>query len=168
MHATIYTSDTGLTQKYAVMLSEMTGIPAYNISEAKDTIANGAEYFYMGWLMASRVKGYKKDKKLYTMKAVFAVGMGRSRLIMVDETIRRHHISDTKVSYLQGGFDMKKLHGFNLYIMSSMRRTLTAEFSKKGFLTDDEAEFLHMLNYGDDFVCKENIEPVTQWLNANK
>ena len=56
MKAIVYTSQTGHTQRYAQMLAERTGVPAYSLKEAGKSLRRGEEIFYMGWLMAGTVK----------------------------------------------------------------------------------------------------------------
>ena len=45
MKAIIYTSATGHTERYAKMLSEKTGIPAYPAKEAKSALPRGSEIY---------------------------------------------------------------------------------------------------------------------------
>ena len=39
MKAIIYTSNTGSTERYARLLAEQTGLPAYSLTEAKESLA---------------------------------------------------------------------------------------------------------------------------------
>ena len=48
MKAIVYTSQTGHTQRYAQMLAERTGVPAYSLKEAGKSLRRGEEIFYMG------------------------------------------------------------------------------------------------------------------------
>ena len=61
MKAIVYTSQTGHTQRYAQMLAERTGVPAYSLKEAGKSLRRGEEIFYMGWLMAGTVKGLQSN-----------------------------------------------------------------------------------------------------------
>lgn len=42
MKAIIYTSNTGSTERYARLLAEQTGLPAYSLTEAKEAVPAGA------------------------------------------------------------------------------------------------------------------------------
>ena len=42
MKAIIYTSNTGGTERYARLLAEQTGLPAYSLTEAKEAVPAGA------------------------------------------------------------------------------------------------------------------------------
>lgn len=58
MNAIIYTTNTGSTERYARLLAQKTGLPAYSLAEAKKWVFAGAEVIYLGWIMAGSVKGY--------------------------------------------------------------------------------------------------------------
>lgn len=58
MNAIIYTTNTGSTERYARLLAQKTGRPAYSLAEAKKWVFAGAEVIYLGWIMAGSVKGY--------------------------------------------------------------------------------------------------------------
>ncbi len=56
MDAIVYTSNTGSTKRYAELLSQMTGLPAFALATRRISSAN-AGIIYLGWIMASGVKG---------------------------------------------------------------------------------------------------------------
>ena len=78
MNAIIYTTNTGSTERYARLLAQKTGLPAYSLAEAKKQVFAGAEVIYLGWIMAGSVKGYAEVTKRYQVRAVCAVGMGQT------------------------------------------------------------------------------------------
>ena len=45
MKAIVYTSQTGHTQRYAQMLAERTGVPAYSLKEAGKSLRRGEDLF---------------------------------------------------------------------------------------------------------------------------
>lgn len=63
MKAIIYTSNTGSTERYARLLAEQTGLPAYSLTEAKEAVPAGA------------VKGYGAAAKRYRVRALCGFGM---------------------------------------------------------------------------------------------
>lgn len=63
MNAIIYTTNTGSTERYARLLAQKTGLPAYSLAEAKKQVFAGAEVIYLGWIMAGSVKGYAEATK---------------------------------------------------------------------------------------------------------
>ncbi len=114
--AILYTSNTGSTERYAKMMGERTGLPVYALNSAP--IPKGAEILYMGWVMASSVKGHKKACRRYRVKAVCGVCMA-STGSQIPELRKQNSIPQSiPVFTLQGGFDMKKLHGIYKFMMS--------------------------------------------------
>ena len=79
MKAIVYMSNTGSTEHYAKLLGHELNIPVYSMDEAKRNVSVGADVIYLGWVMASSVKGYKEVANRYKVNAVCAVGMDRSR-----------------------------------------------------------------------------------------
>ena len=73
IHAIIYTSNTGHTEKYAMLLGEKTGLPVYSLSEGKKKLSKGEKVIYFGWISAMRVKGLKEARAQYSVEAVCAV-----------------------------------------------------------------------------------------------
>lgn len=78
MNAIIYTTNTGSTERYAKLLAHETGLPAYSLAVAKKKVVSGAEVIYLGWIMASGIKGYAAATKRYKVCAACAVGMGQT------------------------------------------------------------------------------------------
>ena len=75
MKAIVYTSQCGHTQRYARMLSEKTGVPAYSMKEAREKLQLKDEVFYMGWLMAGTVKGIQQAMDRYIVRGAAIVGV---------------------------------------------------------------------------------------------
>jgi len=73
--AIVYTSNTGFTARYAKMIGEKAKLPVYEMAEAESKLAQGSEILYMGWLMASTVKDYRKAAKRYAIAGVCGVGL---------------------------------------------------------------------------------------------
>ena len=57
MDAIVYTSNTGTTKEYAVLLGLHTGLPVFPLTDAKKMIAKGSAIIYLGWVMASKIQG---------------------------------------------------------------------------------------------------------------
>ena len=75
MNAIIYTTNTGSTERYARLLAQETGLPAYSSAQAKKAVPANGEVIYLGWIMAGSVKGYAAAAKRYQVRAVCSVGM---------------------------------------------------------------------------------------------
>ena len=68
--AIVYTSNAGHTKQYAQLLGGKISLPAYSVKEAKRALAKGDEIIYLGWLMAGKIKGYKKANRRFSIKAL--------------------------------------------------------------------------------------------------
>mgnify|MGYP000699382709 CR=1 FL=1 len=75
MRAIVYTSRTGFTKRYAELLSEATGVPAWSAKEAAKEVPAHSEIFYMGCLEAGTVKGLDALIERYVIRGVAIVGM---------------------------------------------------------------------------------------------
>ena len=53
--AIVYTSNTGHTRQYALLLGEQLGLPAYSPDEAGSRLPGGSPVIYLGWIHASHV-----------------------------------------------------------------------------------------------------------------
>lgn len=159
MKAIVYTSNTGHTAAYARLLGEKTGLPVYSMDEAKKSLAKGTPILYLGWLMASSVKGYRRAAKQYQVCAVCGVGLCTTGALL-DEVRKTNAIpAETPLFTLQGGMDHAKLRG----LYKSMINILTRSMAKKQDRTEGEEEMLRLLQTGGYYVCEENLSTVLAW-----
>ena len=73
--AIIYTSKTGHTRQYAILLGKEINLPVYTYDEAVSQLAGESQVIYLGWIHASHVKGYSEVAKRFSVCAVCAVGL---------------------------------------------------------------------------------------------
>ena len=73
--AIIYTSKTGHTRQYALLLGKEIGLPVYSYDEAISRLVGGSRVIYLGWIHASYVKGYSSAAKRFSVCAVCGVGL---------------------------------------------------------------------------------------------
>lgn len=163
MKAIVYTSNSGFTKHYAELLAAETGLPIFELKNAAGKLNTGEEIIYMGWLIAGNIKGYKKAAKRYGIKAVCAVGMTRPSDKLISEIRDKHSITDAEVFYLQGGFNMEKLHGVYKLMMKAMAKTISKGLEAKAEKTAEEAEMLDMYKNGSDMVRIENLSGAIEW-----
>lgn len=107
---------------------ELTGLPVYDLHRVSDPQPQ-REVIFLGWLMAGNVKGYAKADRLYKVRAVCQVGMGPATKAASDKLRQKLKLSpEVQVFTLQGGFDIRRLHGPYKWIMQmkcrDIRRTL--------------------------------------------
>ena len=158
----VYTSNTGYTEKYAKLLGEQLGLPAFSAEQA-DSLPEGTEVLYLGWLMAGVVKGYKKAAQRFSVAAVCGVGMGPAG--SQDSDVRKNNAIPQKVPVftLQGGFDRTKLHGIYRFMMGVMIKVMGSSLRKKENRTPEEDAMLEMVTNGGDFVDVRQLDGVIAW-----
>ena len=166
MNAIIYTTNTGSTERYARLLAQKTGLPAYSLAEAKKQVFAGAEVIYLGWIMAGSVKGYAEAAKRYRVRAVCGVGMGQTGT-QTDSVRKKSGIpADIPLFTLQGNFNVKKLHGIYRPMMEIMVKTAGKGLAEKSDRTPEEDDMLDMMRCGGERVKAENLSAVLDWFSA--
>ena len=162
-NAIVYTSNTGYTRQYAVLLGDKTGLPVYSLEEAAQTLAAGNSVVYLGWLMAGKVQGYAKAAKRYRVEAVCGVGMGATGS-QLEDVRKTNALSDALPLFtLQGGFDITRLRGIYRLMMTVMSKTVGKTLAEKQDRTADEDAMLDLLIHGGSCVSEENLRPVLDW-----
>ena len=162
--AIVYTSNTGYTREYALMLGEKTNLPVYSLQESSGKIARDSSVVYLGWLMAGKVQGYADAAKQYSVEAVCGVGMGSTGSQIEDVRKNNSIPESTPVFTLQGGFDMNKLRGVYKMMMQVMKKTVGKKLAEKPDRTPDEEEMLDLLLHGGSRVSEENLAAVLEWI----
>lgn len=168
MKAIVYTSNTGSTAQYAKLLAHEVKLPVYSLEEARKRIPDDSEIIYLGWIMASGIKGYEQAKKRYKIDAICAVGMGQTGTQM-NEVRKKNAISDsTPLFTLQGNFDIKKLHGAYKVMMSIMLKTAGKALTRKTNRNSEEDDLLKMMFHGGERVKSENLKEIVTWYHDQK
>ena len=164
--AIVYTSETGFTQQYARMLSEETGLPTYSLDKVP-VPCGGREIIYMGWLCAEGIAGYQRAASRYRVRAVCQVGISFPSEEGLNKTRKRYNIgSEIPVFALQGGLDVKKLHGAYRVMMRVWCRKTAAELGQKASL-DEQQQFLYQAaRSGASAVKRENLAEVIEWYHT--
>ena len=157
--AIVYVSNTGYTARYAAILSQRLGIPAYTLADAVKALPAGTPVIYMGWLMAGSVKDCKKTARRFDVRAVVGVGLGDTGA--QDEQARKACAlpADVPVFTVQGGMDITKLRGPYRFVI----RMLTKVMAGKKDATPGEARMAELLQSGGDFVSEKELAAVLSW-----
>ena len=168
MDAIIYTTNTGSTERYAKLLAQETGLPAYSLADAKDVVSEDTEIIYFGWISAGAIKGYAKAAKRYHIRAVCAVGMGKTGTQV--ESVRKKTAVPVNIPLftLQGNFNVKKLHGIYRSMMEIMVKTAGKSLAAKKDRAPEEDDMLSMMLHGGERVRIENLSAVFDWYNAQQ
>ena len=128
--AIFYTSHTGYTLRYALMLADAWDLHVYDMKKDAKKLPAGTPVFYLGWLMAGSLKGYKKAARRFSVAGAAAVGMGKS-----DEQtqgVRTRHKIPGNISLfgLRGGYDSRKITGFYRSMMNTLEKFLSKKIEK--------------------------------------
>lgn len=168
IQAIVCTSETGTTAQYAHMIAERTGLPVYTLKEAGSALAANTEIAYLGWVMASGVKGFADAAKRYRVRMVCAVGMAATGT-QTDEVRKASAIpADTALFTLQGGFYLEKLRGMYRLMMRLMRKALIKQLSEKPNRTPADEDMIALLEHGGNRVSEANLAQPLAWLAAQK
>ena len=159
----VYTSNTGFTRQYAMLLGEKTGLPVYSLEEAGQRLASGNTIVYLGWLMAGKVQGYAKASARYHVAAVCGVCMGATGSQIEDVSKTNAIGSELPVFTLQGGFDMAKLRGVYKLMMKVMAKTVGKKLVEKKVRTPEEDEMLELMVHGGSRVREEYLTEIVDW-----
>lgn len=157
--AIVYTSNTGFTARYAALLSEETGLPAYSIKEAGKKLAKGASVIYLGWLFATNVKDYDKASRKYDICAVCGVGLCTTGSLLTEVRQTAKIPEGLPLFTVQGGMDHAKLKGLYKFMINALTKILVSKTQK----TDDEKAMLALLQKGGDYVDKSNLKDLLHW-----
>lgn len=161
--AIVFKSRTGHTKKYAELFGEKSGLPVYELKTAVKELPKNAEIIYLGWLMAGKVKGYKKAAKRFTVNAVCGVGMSQGDTQLTDMRKANDFPEGLPVFYLQGGFEIEKLHGIYKLMMKTIKAAVGKGLSDKENRTPEEDTMLQLLLRGGDTVSSENLTDLLNW-----
>ena len=157
--AIVYTSGTGHTRQYALLLAEQLGLPVYTLEEAAAQLPGDSPVIYLGWLHASNVKGYAKAASRFDICAVCAVGLCDTGTLTSEVRKATSIPVDIPLFTLQGGIDRGRLKGMDKLMISMLTKGLAAQ--KERSAQDDQ--MLQLLSKDESYVSPENLAEVLQW-----
>lgn len=162
--AILYTSNTGFTARYARMLAQASGIPAYDAREKRELPPWGSCVLYLGWLCAGKIKGLAAVGKRYQVRGVCAVGLAPAESGQAVSVPEGNRLGETPFFYLRGGYAPEKLTGIYKVMMYPMTKVV----SKAPAETEEQREMLAAFQNGGDWVHEAQIAPVLAWLEQNR
>ena len=157
--AIVYTSGTGHTWQYAMLLSEQTGLPVYSLDEANGQLSGGSPVIYLGWVHASHIKGYAKAAGRFSLCAVCAVGLCDTGTLTSEIRKATSIPESVPLFTLQGGMDRSRLRGMDKLMISMLTKGLASQ--KQRSAQDDR--MLELLSKDASYVSTENLAQVLQW-----
>lgn len=161
--AIIYNSHTGFSKQYAYHYAVSTGLPIYNIKEAKKKLNKNDEIIYFSWLNSNKIVKLNKLKK-YSIAYIAVCGMSFYSEELIDN-IRKTNKFDN-IYYLQGGIRWRMLNTFERIIMKFILRSLKRK-NKKGLLDKDQRVYLDRLNNGYENVDLNSLNHLIMWYNSS-
>ena len=157
--AIVYTSNTGHTRQYALLLGEQVGLPVYSLEEANSHLSGGSPVIYLGWIHASHVKGYSAAARRFAVCAVCGVGLCDTGTLISEVRKATAIAEDIPLFTLQGGIDRSRLRGMDKLLISMLAKGLASQ--KQRSAQDDR--MLELLSRDESHVSPENLSEVLQW-----
>ena len=157
--AIVYTSNTGHTRQYALLLGKETGLSTYALDEAIASLPDGSPVIYLGWIHASHVKGYARAANHFVVCAVCGVGLCDTGTLLL-EVRKASDIPETMPLFtLQGGMDRSRLKGMDRLLIAMLTRGLAAQKQRSA----QDQRMLELLSRDASYVRTENLAEVIRW-----
>lgn len=164
MKAIVYTSKNGHTAEYAEILGRQTGLPVYSLKDVEKQLANGTPIIYLGWLIASMVKGLNKAKKKFKVSAVCGIGLCDTGSLLTEVRKVNTLPEDFPLFTMQGGMDKDKLKGFDKMLINMLTKGLASQKER----SETDERMLNLLTHSENFVSEKNTADFMKWYNTNK
>ena len=164
--AIVYNSNAGHGKEYAKIISEATGVKAYDLEDAKNSFNTDTKVLFIGWIMGSGIKGYKKAVKAFNVLGVCAVGMAPMGATDGEIKNKNNLPKSMQFFYLQGGFEWDKVSGADKTIMKMVKKKFNKDFGGKEDISECEKDMLELVNKGGSRVSAENASKVIEWINS--
>lgn len=158
-NAIVYTSKTGYTREYALLLGERTALAVYPLDEALSALPGGCGVIYLGCLRASRVLGFSRAAKRFAIRAVCGVGLCDTGTLIPEVRKATAVPPEIPVFTLQGGLDRGRLKGPDKLLISMLAKGLAAQKQP----TEQDARMLQLLSKDAGYVSEENLRDVLDW-----
>lgn len=157
MKAVIYESNAGSTKRYAEMLSEKLGVPAYSLKEAQKALQKDEEAVFLGWVFANKIQGLSKAQKRWNLVCACAVGIS-PRSDKYIEILKESNPTDIPIFYLRGKLDLTKLKWLQRKLLETIRADLEKQ-NKPG-----TEEMISILKNGCDLVSEDMLKETIAYL----
>ncbi|MGN0320501.1 MAG: flavodoxin domain-containing protein [Lachnospira sp.] len=158
-NAIIYTSNTGHTRQYSLLLGEQIGLPVYSLDEANSQVSSGSPVIYLGWLHASNVRGFSRAAKRFSICAVCGVGLCDTGTLISEVRKASSIPEDIPLFTLQGGIDRSRLKGMDKLMISMLTKGLTAQKQRSA----QDNRMLELLSRDENYVSPDNLDEVLKW-----
>lgn len=163
----VYKSKTGHTRQYAEMLAKATGLKAYSLEQAQESLPQQTDILFFGWLMAGHISGIDQAVRLWNVKCAVGVGMAPDGQKNLSTMAKANFVPNAPLFYLPGGWAPKKVSWFQRRAVGLVTRATRKALWAKSPRTEQEQAYLDMLIRGGSFVEYQNLKPIQQWLQSN-
>lgn len=164
LDAIIYNSRCGFTKVYAEAIAKKLNLPLLNLKEAKKNLKKGSEIMFCSWVKENKIVKYDKLTR-YSLKAIVAVGIkGDSE--EVRQNISYENQLTTKLFYLRGGINKKKLSLRQKFILHSIESNMSFKLLDSG-LTKDDALTLEAIMKNLDYTNLATIAPIITYFDKD-
>lgn len=160
--AIIYTSKNGHTGRYAEMLGQITGKPAFPLDKTPPSLPDGSPVIYMGWIHASKIKGYKQAAKRFSVPIVCGVGLCDTGTLIPEVRKVTSIPENVSLFTLQGGMRRSELKGMDKLLISM----LTKGLGEKKDRTEQDNRMLELLKNNTDYVSEDNLSQLLEFIGV--
>ena len=157
--AILYTSNTGHTRQYAHVLGDRLGLPVYSLPDANEQLPKSSPVIYLGWIHASRIKGYSGAAKRFAICAVCGVGLCDTGTLTSEVRTATSIPANIPLFTLQGGLERSKLKGMDKLMISMLTKGLAAQKQRSA----QDNRMLELLRRDESYVSLENLSEVLRW-----
>lgn len=162
--AIVYTSHTGHTRQYALMLGEQTALPVYSLDEAVSALPGGSPVLYLGWVYASHVQGFARAAKHFSVCAVCGVGLCDTGTMLPEVRKASSIPAEIPLFTLQGGLERGRLKGVHKLLISMLTKSLASQKQR----TEQDERMLELLSRDGSYVSGENLTEVLNWVQRSR
>ena len=169
----IYQSKYGSSERYAKWLAESAGCQAVNAADAgKINFDSHDIIIFGGALYVGKINGISvltnkwemlKSKRLIVF-IVGLEGLGNKDYLqsIIDNNFNAEQKKIIKFFHLKGSIDYKKLNP--LYKIMMFIRKISLKYKKDSDLSEEEKEFLSLYGKPADFVRRDALKPVEDYI----
>lgn len=161
----VYTSETGFTEQYATLLGEKLKLSVKRLDTALETMGDNERIFYLGWLMAGKIKELDKAKKKFRLMGACGVGIRPDVDNMVNSLTKSLKMPLGSVFYLPGGYAPDTLNKSYKRPLTLVLGFLSKKIKKQKEKTPEEEHLLEVMTQGGSLVDESLLRPLEVFIS---
>jgi len=166
----IYSSKTGLTQKYGSWIAEELGCKAFSMKEAKKIMMNYDTIIFGGGIIAGKISGLRKMKSSNRIKGrrliLFATGATKMEDAHKIMEIKNGNLTEEEKEipffYFETGINYEKMS----LPMKSMCKMIYKSLLKKENKTEEEMGMMKLFEKSSNHSNKDYIRPLIEYVRG--